>query len=231
MDNICEIAKKNNLIIIEDAAQAFLSQNTHGRYLGTMGRFGCFSLGMAKMITTGQGGFLLCHTKQDYDLVQRTKNQGVVNVGKAFNYDVLAGNFKFTDIQAAIGLAQLDRIENRKPHQVEIYRLYREGLKDVKCLKVVEVKIEQGEIPLRAEWLATSREKFIELMREKGVDVCCQIPSLHDSPHLEAKGSFPHSKIYADHLLVLPSGPDQPFENIKKTIETIKEVDAHLPAW
>ena len=230
MEVIDEIAKKHDIVVIEDAAQAFLSKR-NGAYLGTLSRFGCFSLGMAKLITTGQGGFLACHIIEDQQKLLRLKNQGIFDVNRDKKFDMLAGNFKFTDIQASIGLAQLTKIQERLNHQVSIYKTYDNGLKSVKCLKSIDVEINNGEIPLRTEYLCTEREKFIELMLQHEIAVISQIPSLNDSPHLESDGFFKNSQIYSRHLINLPCGPNQPMENVIKTIKVVKEIDSMLSPW
>lgn len=84
MEAIQAIADKHGLAVIEDAAQALMSKR-RDRHLGTFARFGCFSLGMAKFLTTGQGGFVTCHTREDYHLLQKLKNQGVFDVTRNRN--------------------------------------------------------------------------------------------------------------------------------------------------
>jgi len=230
MDAIQAIADKHNLAVIEDAAQALLSK-LGDRYLGTCARFGCFSLGMAKLLTTGQGGFIACHTTADYHHIQKLKNQGVFDVTRGSYYGMVAGNFKFTDIQAAVGLAQLRRMPVRVERQQQIYHAYRRGLASVGCLRNVEVYTDRGELPLRAEYLCTDRARFASMLAERGVPVLLQPPSLHESPLVSNQPEFVNSEVYSRHLLTLPCGPDQPLSNVEQVIAIIQDVDASMPSW
>jgi dTDP-4-amino-4,6-dideoxygalactose transaminase len=230
MDAIQAIADRHGLAVIEDAAQALLSKRG-ARYLGTLARFGCFSLGMAKLLTTGQGGFITCHTKEDHLLIQRLKNQGVFDVNRNRDYGMLAGNFKYTDIQAAMGLAQMKRLPGRMERQRQIYHAYAQGLASVGCLRCVDVHTDRGELPLRAEFLCTERDKFISIMAEHGVPVLSQPPNLHESLHLSSQGPFENGHVYSQHLITLPCGPDQAMEHVEQVIEIVQGIDRLVQPW
>ncbi len=230
MEAIQDIADRHGLAVVEDAAQALMSRR-EDRHLGTFARFGCFSLGMAKLLTTGQGGFVTCRTTDDYNLLQKLRNQGVFDVTRSRDYGMLAGNFKFTDIQAAIGLAQIKRVPGRMERQRQIYHAYKQRLESVGCLRCVEVYTDRGELPLRAEFLCTERDKFIAIMAEQGVPVLSQPPSLHESPHLSIQGEFKNSDEYSGHLITLPCGPDQALENVEQVIDIVKRVDESVKPW
>lgn len=231
MDAVNDFAQKHGLLVVEDAAQALMSRDGQGRFLGTQSRFGCFSLGMAKLLTTGQGGLVVCHDNADYERLQKIKNQGVYNPSVDKHYELLAGNFKFTDIQAALGLAQLDRLSARMAHQRAIYQTYRDGLTGVGCLQLVAVDIDAGELPLRAEYLCRDREGFLARLLENDIQAISQIPSLHLSPHLHAEGTFPNSMVYSDHLLTLPCGPEQPLQRVEQVVSKLQTLCKDLPAW
>jgi len=225
MEVIMKIANKHNLTIIEDTAQGLMSKRNN-KYLGTFGRFGCFSLGMAKLITTGQGGFVVCKDKKDAQKIRRIKNQGANDVRGDMTFDILSGNFKFTDIQSAIGIAQISRIPQRLKNQVAIYNLYKEGLASIKFLKLMPVDIESGEIPLRAGCLCSERERFMADMLKQNIQVVPQITGLNESPHLEAEGEYKNSIIYSKSLVILPSGPDQSLDNVRCVIDTIHKMQS-----
>ncbi|CAM2007630.1 DegT/DnrJ/EryC1/StrS family aminotransferase [Acanthopleuribacter pedis] len=231
MDAVNAFAAEHGLMVVEDAAQALMSRDGAGRFLGTQSRFGCFSLGMAKLLTTGQGGLVVVHERADYERLQKMKNQGVYNPSVDKAYEMLAGNFKFTDIQAAIGLSQMERLEKRMVNQRRIYETYRDGLAGVACLEQVAVNVDQGELPLRAEFLCRDREGFLARLLEHEIQAIPQIPSLHLSPHLHAVGDFPNSMVYSDHLLTLPCGPDQPIERVEKVVAKLQTICTDLPSW
>ncbi|MBI2565687.1 MAG: aminotransferase class V-fold PLP-dependent enzyme [Candidatus Schekmanbacteria bacterium] len=228
---IGEIAEKNGIAVIEDACQAFCSQTAGGELLGTCSRFGCFSLGMAKLLSTGQGGFVTCHSRKDADSLRRIKNQGVFDPHREQRFDTVAGNFKLTDVQAAMGLAQLSLLPARQARMRVLYEAYVVGLRSCACLREVGVRCAAGELPLRAEFLCSDRDQFIREMQQRGIQVVPQTPSLHHSAHLDARGSFPRAAVYDGHLLILPSGPDQPAENVSAAICAASEVGSALPPW
>ena len=195
-----------------------------GRLCGTMSRFACFSLSMGKLLTTGQGGFVACHDKADALLLRRLRSHGVLQVKRDANYDILGGNFKFTDMLAAVGLAQLERLQSRMARQRDIHRAYGQGLRGLPCLKLLEVDLEAGELPIQAEALCSERDRMVAELQERGVETVCQVPDLNRSPHLGNPQTFKVSPRYGDSILILPCGPDQPLENVRVAIEAVRSL-------
>ena len=111
INNLKYIAKKNDLIIIEDTCQAFLSKNKDG-FLGTQCDTGCFSFGMSKLLPTGQGGMVVTNKKDIYDRLLLARNNGIHSIISP-EYKIFGANFKFSDVLAAIGLSQLDMLSQR----------------------------------------------------------------------------------------------------------------------
>ncbi len=101
---VFEIARQRGLAVVEDAAQALYSRTPQG-YLGTLGDIGCFSFGMVKLTSTGQGGALVTRDEALYRRLVAIRNHGVRDV-VSHDYLGVGGNFKFTDILASIGLWQ-----------------------------------------------------------------------------------------------------------------------------
>lgn len=122
IEAVRKYCKKKGIVLIEDACQAFGSKH-NGKYLGTFGRFGCFSLSYHKIITTGNGGFVVTHTKKDYETIERLKDFGRLKGGKDY-HPYLGFNFKFTDLQAVIGMEQLKTIEWRMKKKRQIWKWY-----------------------------------------------------------------------------------------------------------
>ena len=214
MDKILEIAKKYNLQVIEDACQAFGSKDSKGRYLGTIGRFGCFSLGVAKLLTTGQGGIVTAHNQEDYNLLRRIRNQGVFDVRQERNYGIRAYNFKFNDIQAAIGLVQLKKINQKITHSRELYCSYRDMLQDK--INFLNVDIENGEVPIRFIVMTKNNKDLKKYLEAMGIESSFESPSLNCCSHLGIIGKYPKSDIFDQQMLILPSGPNQNLNNIER---------------
>lgn len=227
VDAVARIAARHGLTLIEDAAQGFMSR-FKGRLCGVLSRFGCFSLSMGKLLTTGQGGFVVCHDPADDTLLRRIRSHGVLQVKRDVNYDILGGNFKFTDILAAVGLAQLDRIEARMERQRAIHRAYRDGLAGLRGIRLLEVDLEAGELPVQAEALCSERDRLVAELAALGVEAVCQVPDLSRSPHLRNPQPFAVSPRYSDAIVILPCGPDQPLENVQAAIAAVRSLDARF---
>ncbi|MBF0425974.1 MAG: DegT/DnrJ/EryC1/StrS family aminotransferase [Magnetococcales bacterium] len=220
---LLEIAKRHGVTLIEDACQAF-SSRYQGRCLGTFGRFGCFSLGLNKLLTTGQGGFVVCHDADDARLLRRIRNQGLSGADLSECHQISGSNFKFTDIQAAMGLAQMERLPARVEHQRAVYRAYAAGLADIPWLELTRVDLDAGQVPLRTEYVCLHREALIEALRRHDIIAEPQAPCLHQYGFLASDRTFPHAERYCSTLLMLPSGPEQPLAHVQRTINVIRQV-------
>ena len=123
MDPIIDIAKKYNLKIIEDCAEAH-GATYKGKKVGSLGDIGCFSFYANKIITTGEGGMLTTNSLQ---LAERAKELKSLAFGKKnkFMHTDIGYNYRMTNIQAAIGCAQLDKIEHIIKSKIYISNQYR----------------------------------------------------------------------------------------------------------
>ena len=122
MEAVNALAQEYGLFIVEDAAQAFLSRNSTG-YLGTQSDAGCFSLSIAKLISTGQGGVIVTESQQLHEKLKLIGNHGVVD-NFTDTWNELGFNFKYTDLLASFGIAQLSRVPGRLAHVHAIYDRY-----------------------------------------------------------------------------------------------------------
>jgi len=148
MDSIQEIAKKHHLWVIEDAACAF-GGRYHGRHAGTFGEIGCFSFHPRKSITTGEGGMITTAQPEIDHLSRILRDQGgsQTNFEREFikpalllsDYNYLGYNYRMTDIQGALGCAQMDRAKWILEERSKRARLYDEMLKNVEWFEVPKV--------------------------------------------------------------------------------------------
>ena len=128
MDRLLAIGEKHGIPVIEDAAEAIGSQYL-GKRAGSMGKFGTFSLHGTKTLTTGEGGMFVTNDADLYELVLTLSNHGRARgQAKQFWPDVVGFKYKMSNIQAAIGCAQMERIEELINRKREILRYYREHL-------------------------------------------------------------------------------------------------------
>jgi perosamine synthetase len=220
MNQILALAKKFDLQVVEDACQALFSRN-NGVFLGTQSDAGCFSLGVTKFISTGQGGVVVTRSRNTYENLKLIRNHGVVD-NFTDRWNQIGCNFKFTDLLAAFGLAQLGKVEARIDHVNEVYTRYVEALKGLSFLRAIPVNTAVGEVPLFMEVLCEERKRLMEYLKERGIQTRPSLPSLHLSSYFEHDGSFPHSELFANQGFFLPCGPDQPMENVETVIRAIQ---------
>jgi len=220
MDEVWKIAKKHGLYVVEDAAQALFSNNS-GKYMGTQSDAGCFSLSTAKLLPTGQGGFVVTNNKKTFENLKRIRMHGVDDVINCTFYQ-MGFNYRFTDILASIGLVQLDRVPKRILHLKNVYSKYEDGIKDLPFLKLIPVDITKGEIPIYIEVLCKKRERLINFLASHHIQTRPFYPCLNTARHLGISGKFPNADVFGDQGLVLPCGPEQSFENIDRVIKVLR---------
>ena len=223
MAKINKIAKKHNLFVFEDAAQAIGSRNAEG-LLGTQSDVGCFSLSVAKVIATGQGGFAVTNNFELATKLRAIRTHGVENVKDPYEWPMPGHNFRFNDIAASIGIEQLKRLPERIMHLKNIYDVYEKNLKD-SAFKIIPVDIESGEIPVYNEFLVEDRKFWVEKLEALGVETRAFYPNINAAPYLgQTKERFINSEVFAHSGLTLPSGPNQEISSIKETINRIQKI-------
>jgi len=153
-DQWSRFCAENGLRFIEDAAQSLGSRKS-GRQLGTFGELGSFSFSAPKVITTGQGGALITDDERLIDRVHRLRDFGRAG-GGADHYETMGWNFKFTDIQAVLGIEQMKKLPWRVERKKEIYRQYAEQLEGV------------GGIALIPTDLADTSPWFVDVLVQDG---------------------------------------------------------------
>ena len=219
MQQINKIAKKYNLLVIEDAAQALGSQNDDG-FLGTQSDIGCFSFSVAKIISTGQGGFVTTRCSKTYERLVSMRTQGVGDIINA-SWNSPGFNFRFTDILASIGRVQLRLLSMRIEKVKALYRMYEEGLRGLSFISLIPVDISKGEVPVYVEALCERRQELINFLSKHGVQCRPFYPDLNFAEYFQNSGEYPNSRIFGLNGLYLPAGPEQSKENIELVISLI----------
>ena len=223
IQGIQRLAEKFGIPIIEDACQAFFSSNFNG-YLGTQSDVGCFSLGVTKLVSTGQGGFVVTKNRDVYERLKFIRNHGVTDEFTE-SYDQFGFNFKFTDLLASFGLVQLSRVSKRIVHLNKIYAKYESAISKFKCVNLLPVNVLSGEIPLYAEVLCPERKELENFLHFHNIQARIVPPDLSTSSCIKDDGSFPNSIRFSDQGLYLPCGPEQPLENIDFVIDTLYDFE------
>ncbi len=218
-----ELIKGRDIHIVEDACQALFSRGAEG-YLGTGGDIGCFSFGVAKLLTSGQGGVAVTRDPEIYKRLRRVKTHGVTNEDTDWERYVQPGlNFKFSDVLASLGLEQLERAEARIAHVREIYRRYEAGLANLPKLRVSPIDLAAGELPLWTEIESPHVEAIQAFLGDRGIQTRRVHPPLSEVPYFPNGVACPNSERFCHQILVLPSGPAQPHENVDRVVETLRD--------
>ena len=174
MDKLLAIGEKYGIPIIEDAAEA-IGSKWHGKHAGTMGKFGTFSFHGTKTITTGEGGIFVTNDKNLYQKVLTLSNHGRdLAQQKQFWSDVIGYKYKMSNIQAAIGCAQIERIDELIKGKRRVFEYYKNRLDGL--------PIAMNPEPLGTKngyWMPTvivnegirfSREALLQDFKEEGID-------------------------------------------------------------
>lgn len=220
------VAERAGARVIEDCAQALGSRGPAG-WLGREGDVAAYSLGITKLITTGEGGFVVVRDAELHDRLVRVRNHGVHAIADNV-FDGIGSNFRLTDMQAAVGLAQLARMDDRIAGVRRVYDFYRQRLAATPWIELLEVRTGAGELPLWAEALCPQRDAVLAALRAHGVETRAFHPCLAASPHLHAAGAFPNASSFAARGLTLPSGPDQSEDNLEATVAALLATGASL---
>ncbi len=224
MDKINEIAEKHGLIVIEDAAQAH-GATCNGKNVGAMGDIACFSFYPTKNMTTSEGGII---TTNDEDLAEKAEIFRAHGATVRYHHDAIGYNFRMTDISAAIGLAQLDKIDKFNDQRIENAAYLNEGLKDVEGVITpycaydpkhvyhqYTIRVEKGE-----------RDDWVDIINECGVGTGIHYPiPLYNQPiykSLGFDGDCPNAEIAAENVISLPVHPSLTKEDLDLVIEAVK---------
>ncbi|MEF2146589.1 MAG: DegT/DnrJ/EryC1/StrS family aminotransferase [Desulfovibrionaceae bacterium] len=197
MDSLCALAEKHGLSVVEDCAHAIESRYK-GRPCGTMGDFGCFSFYVTKNVVTGEGGMVLAKRKEDIDRIKVLGLHGMsADAWKRFgdegykHYMVVEAGFKYNmmDIQAAIGIHQLARVDHYLVRREEIWGMYDEAFRDLP----VQTPARPEPETLHARHLYTllvdenragvSRDVFLSRMTAENIGVGVHYLALPEHPY------------------------------------------------
>lgn len=225
MDEVNRIAKEHDLLVIEDAAQAFCSTNKNG-FLGCQSLAGSFSLSLAKLISTGQGGFVVTRNEEIYARLNLMRTHGVDDLINS-SYTKMGFNFRFTDILASIGIEQLKRLPRHIERVKAIYEKYASVMDELPFLKFIPVNIEAGEIPIYVEVLCLYRDELIKYLVSNGIQARPFYPDLDTAGYLGCSREFPNSRKFGEKGLFLPCGPNQSLDIIDRVIEILKSFKRH----
>jgi len=200
LDKIADFCKEKNIYLVEDAAQS-LGCFFNKKHIGTYGIIGSFSLSTPKIISTGQGGFLVTDDETIYKKMSMIKNFGR-KCGGIDDFDVFGLNFKFTDIQAIIGIEQMKKLDWRVNRMKEIFNMYYNNLKDYVLIKP---ELNSEWIPWFVEILIDDRDELIDFLKHHNIQTRKTYPVINKTIMYQNDNIYKNSEIISEKGLFLPS--------------------------
>jgi len=209
IEDLCD---QHNLILIEDSAQALGSFYPDGRHMGTAGKVGSFSFSAPKVISTGQGGALITNDDDIAYKLRRLKDFGRSGGGNDI-HDSIGYNFKFTDLQAVIGIEQMKKLQWRVNRKKEILNQYQMNLNNTKQVKFFDQDLEYT-TPWFIDVLVENRKELIEYLKNNNIGSRVMYSPINMQKSYNIEGDYPISNIIGEKGLWLPSASQLSDEDI-----------------
>jgi dTDP-4-amino-4,6-dideoxygalactose transaminase len=230
LDEIRAICERHGLVLIEDAAEA-LGAEYKGRPIGSQGPSGVFGFYPNKQLATGEGGVVFTHSEQEWQLVRSLRNQGREYAGGAWFHHVRVGwNYRWTDVQAAIGIGQLEKLDRLLELRSQAARRYGELLADTDvelfCADDADHK-RSWFVYVVALPAAVDRARVMAELRAQGIGTAEYVPCVHLQPYMRetygfAEGVCPVAEGIASRTLALPFYPQIAPEDQERVVETLR---------
>jgi UDP-4-amino-4,6-dideoxy-N-acetyl-beta-L-altrosamine transaminase len=242
LEEINSIAKKHNLIIIEDAAHA-LGATYKGKKVGSISDMTVFSFHPVKHITTGEGGMIVTNNSDFYEKLKLFVTHGITkDKNRLINYEgpwyyemqELGYNYRLTDFQCALGISQLNKLEKFINRRREIATYYNEELKDVE-----EIILPPEERNVKSVWhiyvirlkldkLKVSRREIFEALRAENIGVQVHYIPIYWQPYYQKlgykKGLCPNAEKYYEEAITLPIFPAMSDGDAEDVVKAVKKV-------
>jgi dTDP-4-amino-4,6-dideoxygalactose transaminase len=243
MDPILEIARKHDLKVIEDAAHA-LPSSYKGRIVGTLGDITCFSFYATKTLTTGEGGMA---TTENPEYAERMRILSLHGISKdawkrysaegSWRYGILEAGYKYnlTDLQAALGLAQLAKCDALCARRASIADRYNRAFADLDAFEVPPVPdyVEHAwhlyVLRVQPSALRIDRDRVIEELKQRGIGTSVHFIPLHLHPLYQNElgyraGQFPNAEERFEGAISLPIYPAMTPDDVDRVVEALHDI-------
>jgi len=213
---IKKIAKRHGLYLIEDAAEAFMAKS-QSKYVGTIGHVGIFSFCQTKVITTGEGGAIVTHSKALQKKLRLLRSHGRSSKNYFFSYSAdytsFGYNFRMSPIQAALGLAQLKKAKKLIRRRREIAKIYREGLESINGVDIPMERRGDYAVYQMFSFLVKNkkiRNRLCKYLKNKGVMTKIYFEPVYKTAFYRSLGfkvSLPNTEYVSERILTIPLYP------------------------
>ena len=230
MDKILSLAKKHNLLVIEDACHA-LGASYKNRKVGSIGDMSVFSFHPVKSITTGEGGAILTNNQNFYKKLLHLRTHGITKDEKGFNVMTDLGyNYRITDIQTALGISQLKKLDKFVKARQRVFNTYKTELASVKEISTPSISkntVSSNHIFVIRTKDPLKRNSLANYLKQSGVGVNFHYPSVYSHPYYRKNGyedlKLTNADLYHNTCITLPLFATLKTNQIKYVCNKIKE--------
>lgn len=225
MEEIVKICRNYNLFLIEDAAPS-LGSHINGKMTGTFGDVGCFSFQGSKIITTNEGGVFVTNSKKKFDFAKLYSILGRTDSKRPFWSDYIAFRYGMSNLNAALGSAQIQRLDQiiiLKRNIAKLYMDFFENNKYVRFINEPEYGFSNYGYPniILKNSNRKKRDKLVEYLTSKNITSRQMFPVTSDMPMFKKRYKNPNSRLVADNAITLPSFPEMTSSDIKRVFNEI----------
>ena len=231
MERLTEIAQKYHLILIEDATEAlgtrFTAGKFAGKFAGTVGDIGCYSFNGNKIITTGAGGAVVSNHPDWAEHAKHLSTQAKTDLLQ-FLHDEVGYNYRMTNVQACLGIAQLERLEAFIAHKKALYDHYVEKLDGVKGLRILPFREDCTRsnhwfFSLYVKDSALDRDEIIEKLQAQGIQTRPVWALIHEQADYPRNEAYALDKAldYRKYIVNLPCSTNLSMEDCDRVIDAV----------
>lgn len=219
LDEFHNLSEKTGIPIIEDAAQSLGSFYPSGKHVGCEFTIGSFSFSAPKIISTGQGGALVTNDENIAKKLRKLKDFGRESGGNDI-HDTVGFNFKFTELQACVGIEQMKKLEERVERKKQIWQRYNFNLENCNSVTMFEHNLDYTS-PWFIDIIAQNRDELSTYLKRANIGTRAMYPPLNEQKAYMLEGHYPISKSIGQNGLWLPSQVQLTDDQIDYICDTI----------
>jgi dTDP-4-amino-4,6-dideoxygalactose transaminase len=242
MDTILEVANRHGLKVIEDAAHA-LPSRYKAQMVGTIGDITCFSFYATKTLTTGEGGMAATQNPEYAERMRRLSLHGIskdawkrYTADGSWRYDILEAGYKYnlTDLQAAVGIAQLSKCDAMRMRRAAIAEQYTQGLAALDGFLAPVMPADTGHawhlyvLRVNTDALRINRDRVIEELKQRGIGTSVHFIPLHLHTLYQGlgyrEGQFPNAEERFAGAISLPIYPGMTKDDVERVLDSLGEI-------